>query len=1063
MLKTGDNNKNSASTIPMASLFPGGFDANVKKSDIVKRLEELNKWKEEQEKLLSLRQDLQRQMLGMEQKTMYQMLGLSSGENVLNEIEEAEGNAAEALNAEEFQEYEESILEFKNAEEEEVEEDDGVTHPSAAEPSSYRTLTSGYATEECMEAPSSKPKRPFLKRGQGLKQRFKIDPEELRITNLPRYKYANAHPKLKLKPRKLPNHLVKKNSIPGTVKAPSPKDVGLDVHEKRFQQLLISSKNVCNSTPENKSSLLSSKNLSGASSNASTSLPRVRFVETSLKVLKQHSQEYTPSEGSSITRPTTVAWSKILDSQQIKPLPVVRKNVSPNLPQSEQDIFELLEEKANNGSFDMNSTCMKQFLQRRLNEHFNETDIIPISEGLKQKRLQPLVEAVDHEQSSASLEEAEENDTSIAPGNSECGDDDTTHRTLETTNNSTTYYPPRSNENRVRFSDSHDTREYGHEETACTDSSQLTAADGIGNSELFEQFKQALFAALQSKADQHNETMKSASETTLTPQDYFVGQEDVETEKASAELQEKTNMIKERLLELEKEIATFKQNNIQLLKAKQEYELEKSLHAQEQLEAAERLKDERIQMEIYLHDERMKLEEEKRKFEQQIKMKSQSLASKERKEMEKLREQVAQLETQLKNKECNHAAAQARWRTQIRTMEREEKRLHEQIEILTKENKRLENEMLKVSRENNNKLLQEINRNIAKLAPKQTQHDAVAFPEDSQPPVLGSSRSLSKTIVATAATNKNSKSPSKGHTITAHKRIARKSTKPTNNQLSKQSHPLPETPSSGESDTSCNENNKCSRQSNKKQQPQKHFVEFDEDEEDILEELKTCLVKNKSQAVTKEESLSAKHQEESPRMDKAPPSSPTNMKREIVNADGSKDIWYPNGNLKKISADGMLIRMLYYNKDIKETNINEGTVKYYYAETNTWHTTYLDGLEILEFPNGQIEHRHKNGLVEVHYPNNSVKIMDPRDEKKLEEWRFADGTHLVQMRNGDKILSLPNGQKEIHTKLQKRREYPDGTVKIVYPDGSTETRYSNGRVRLKDKDGNLVMDTEEAK
>jgi len=191
--------------------------------------------------------------------------------------------------------------------------------------------------------------------------------------------------------------------------------------------------------------------------------------------------------------------------------------------------------------------------------------------------------------------------------------------------------------------------------------------------------------------------------------------------------------------------------------------------------------------------------------------------------------------------------------------------------------------------------------------------------------------------------------------------------------------------------------------------------------------------------------------------------SSSDFKREIMNADGSKDIWYPNGNLKKISADGMTIRMLYFNKDIKETDIREGTVKYYYAETNTWHTSYLDGLEILEFPNGQTEHRRKDGTIEIHFPNNSIKVVDPSDAEKLEEWRYADGTHLVQLRNGDKILNLPNGQKEIHTKLNKRREYPDGTVKLVYPDGSQETRYSNGRVRLKDKDGKLIMDTDYAK
>ncbi|XP_075146571.1 spindle assembly abnormal 4 [Haematobia irritans] len=1052
MLENDDNNITTSpnNLMPMASLFGGNF-ADVTKSDIIKRLEQLNKWKEEQEKLLTQRQDMQRQVLGMEQKTMYQMLGLNSEEYIRKDEGGGEGQSSIFHEdfSDDYKKHPQEIVDYESVDE------DIVTHQSA-EPSSYKTVTSGYATEECLEAPTLKPKKPFLKRGQGLKQRFKIDPEELRITNLPRYKYANAHPKFRVKSRKIPNHTMKKKppERPES-RSSSPTNVALDVHEKMFQQLLISSKNVCNSTPDNKSSLVTSKNLSSGSSGTSISLPKVRFVETSLQTVKQHSREYSTSESKT---PTVVAWSKILDSQQIKPIAIERKETSFNLPHSEEDIFELLEQKANNGSFDMDSTCMKQFLQRRPpKENNNDTDIIPIKDHLKSKRLQPLVHRADHEETLTSHDEAEE-DSSVGPYTSEYGEEEGIQKTLDSTNNASSFIDhQKPNENRVRFSDSHETREYD-----CEDISVDRTNDGT-SLQFFEQFKQALFAALQSKEVEHDETLKSASETTLIPQESYALHDDTEKDKSSVDLQEKTNMIKERLLELEKEIAIFKENNMKLIKAKQEFELEKSVHAQEQIEASERLKDERIQMEIYLHDERMKLEEEKRKFEQQTKMKTQSMAAKERKEIEKLREQVAQLETQLKNKECNHAAAQARWRTQIRTMEREEKRLHEQIEILTKENKRLENEMTKMNRDNNNKMLQEINRNIAKLAPKQTQHNTIAFPEDSQPPVLGSTKTLSKTIVAAATANKNSKSPSKGNSMGGQRRMVRKTTK----TLQKQAHTLPETPSSGESDISFHEdNNKCSRQSNNKQH-ETQYINDDDDEEDILKELQqtsqeAANTKIRNKIITAKEQTITSHKSDDKRMDKAPPSSPTNMKREIINADGSKDIWYPNGNLKKISSDGMLIRMLYYNKDIKETNINEGTVKYYYAETNTWHTTYLDGLEILEFPNGQIEHRHKNGLVEVHYPNNSVKIMDPRDEKKSEEWRFPDGTHLIQMRNGDKILSLPNGQKEIHTKLQKRREYPDGTVKIVYPDGSTETRYSNGRVRLKDKDGNLVMDTEEA-
>ena len=72
--------------------------------------------------------------------------------------------------------------------------------------------------------------------------------------------------------------------------------------------------------------------------------------------------------------------------------------------------------------------------------------------------------------------------------------------------------------------------------------------------------------------------------------------------------------------------------------------------------------------------------------------------------------------------------------------------------------------------------------------------------------------------------------------------------------------------------------------------------------------------------------------------------------REKIYEDGRKEICYPNGNIKKISPNGAIIKMVYYNGDIKETNIPEGSEKYYYAETKTWHTTYKDGLEVLEFP-----------------------------------------------------------------------------------------------------------------
>ncbi|KAK0183444.1 hypothetical protein PV327_001486 [Microctonus hyperodae] len=177
--------------------------------------------------------------------------------------------------------------------------------------------------------------------------------------------------------------------------------------------------------------------------------------------------------------------------------------------------------------------------------------------------------------------------------------------------------------------------------------------------------------------------------------------------------------------------------------------------------------------------------------------------------------------------------------------------------------------------------------------------------------------------------------------------------------------------------------------------------------------------------------------------------------REVKHPDGHTEYWYPNGNVKRIYPDRNITKMIYYNGDVRETT-SDGCIKYFYAATKTWHTTYPDGFEIIEFPDGQQERRTKDGVVEVSFPDGSVRLMQPDG---IEKWALPDGTIAETFPNGEKILSLPNGQREIHTKDHKRREYPDGTVKFVYPDGTQETRYSNGRIRIKDKEGNLVMDS----
>lgn len=69
---------------------------------------------------------------------------------------------------------------------------------------------------------------------------------------------------------------------------------------------------------------------------------------------------------------------------------------------------------------------------------------------------------------------------------------------------------------------------------------------------------------------------------------------------------------------------------------------------------------------------------------------------------------------------------------------------------------------------------------------------------------------------------------------------------------------------------------------------------------------------------------------------------------ERILADGSVELKFHNGNRKVISPDGRTTKVFYYNDDVKES-LPSGLVKYFYAQTKTWHLTYPDKKEVLQF------------------------------------------------------------------------------------------------------------------
>ncbi|XP_045062450.1 centromere protein J isoform X2 [Coregonus clupeaformis] len=177
-------------------------------------------------------------------------------------------------------------------------------------------------------------------------------------------------------------------------------------------------------------------------------------------------------------------------------------------------------------------------------------------------------------------------------------------------------------------------------------------------------------------------------------------------------------------------------------------------------------------------------------------------------------------------------------------------------------------------------------------------------------------------------------------------------------------------------------------------------------------------------------------------------------KMERVLACGGRLIIFPNGTRKEVLADGLTAKVTFFNGDIKQVMADQRVI-YYYADAQTTHTTYPDGIEVLQFPNNQTEKHFPDGRKEITFPDQTVKNLYPDG---MEESVLTDGTIIQVNLDGSKEIQFNTGQKEVHTADYKRREYPDGTLKTVYTDGRQETRYPTGRLRVKDKYGNVVMD-----
>lgn len=378
--------------------------------------------------------------------------------------------------------------------------------------------------------------------------------------------------------------------------------------------------------------------------------------------------------------------------------------------------------------------------------------------------------------------------------------------------------------------------------------------------------------------------------------------------------------LQKRMQSLEREIHSFREQNNELTKLIREYDMIRLNYEEEHRAAQERMENERMNFEMYMHDQRLKMLDEKAKWEKKMK-EGRAITQTEKDELARLREKCASHEAELSAREQKHVGAQGRIRAQLRNVEKELKEARIELENLQRENKKLESENMRLRRQSNSKILNEINKSISKLAHSTDQENQLENEKD-----CVNEKSVRRGVKKCSNMNAHKTVVAK---VTSHRELSKGNRERSNSvpnlrsdNTDKYSYELCSSPnaSEGENSESSSHDDKSNyfpNASNKKRHSSAGEDEYDKGVSSQCDE-----------------------------------SDNVNMgsKRVIENPDGSKDVWYQNGNLKKISADGMCIRMLYFNKDIKETDIKEGIVKYYYAETNTWQTSYLDGLEIFEYP-----------------------------------------------------------------------------------------------------------------
>ncbi|XP_041662160.1 centromere protein J [Cheilinus undulatus] len=486
------------------------------------------------------------------------------------------------------------------------------------------------------------------------------------------------------------------------------------------------------------------------------------------------------------------------------------------------------------------------------------------------------------------------------------------------------------------------------------------------------------------------------------------------SEETSQQVQ--SRQLRERLVELEIEIERFKKENAALTKLRQENEKNQENLRKERLEFEKLRTDELAKFEEYKKEENRKLQKERKLLEKHAQAARAIPDKKEREEIQGLKQQLISLQEELKGRESRWASTHSRLRQQINSLNQENSSLRDEIRMLEK---------LRLS--------------SWKTCPVNSETEK--GPKDG-PKMFENVSSVSKGVKFASPLDSRGSSSSPPHSSSAP--VTAKTCKDISQTAAGMKSSLRK--SSVPASSSCPSSS--SLPGKRKEERSSLAPCKSQDKPPNKEKSQNC--SQNPNSLPKEPDVSEVKEPETAQEVITHPDG----KIEKVLPSGDRLISFPNGTKKEVSADGKTVKVTFFNGDTKQITADQRVI-YYYAEAQTTHITYPDGIEVLHFQNNQTEKHFPDGRKEITFPDQTIKNLFPNGR---EESVLMDGTIIQVNPDGTKEIHFNTGQREIHTADYKRREYSDGTVKTVYTDGRQETRYPTGRLRIKDKDGNIIVD-----